>query len=76
MIWILLLYVLPLVLVLVLTYFVAKRDGGTMKDLLHVFGIALIPLVNIILLLAGAFFQVSNWIENDESVQNFLNKKL
>ena len=74
--WIFLLYVLPLVLDLAIAYFVAKRDEATIQEFLSIVWITLIPLANIVLLLMGGFMLLQEWIENSESIQNFLNKKL
>jgi len=74
--WIFLLYVLPLVLDLAIAYFVAKRDKATIKDFLSIVWLVVLPLANILLLLMGGFLLIVEWIENDESIQNFLDKKL
>ena len=76
MIWILLLYVLPLVLSVIVCYCFAKQDGGTVKDFVKIAPILLIPLANILVLIVGLFAIIEDWVENDETIQNFLNKKL
>jgi hypothetical protein len=76
MIWILLLYVLPLVISIAGAYFFIKKDEGTTKDLLEILPYLLIPLFNIIILIMGLHAIIKDWIENDETIQNFLNKKL
>jgi len=76
MIWILLLYVLPLVVSILGLYYIVKRDGGTIKDFLEPLPFLLIPLFNILAVLAGSFAIISMWIEEDDNWQDFLNKKL
>ena len=77
MIWILLLYVLPLVISLAGAYYFIKKDiDGSVKDLIKIIPFLLIPLANILAVIAGTCVIIGDWIENDESIQNFLNKKL
>lgn len=76
MIWILLLYVLPLMLGVMGAYLTVKKNGGSMMEFLEPLPFLLIPLVNILFVLACLFFLIQEWIENDESIQNFLDKKL
>ena len=76
MIWILLLYVLPLVLSTIGAYFFVKRDGGSMIDFLEPLPFLLIPIVNIIAVVVGLYILIQKWMKDDESIQNFLNKKL
>jgi len=76
MIWILLLYVLPLILSLIVCYCFTKQDGGTVKDFTKILPYLFIPLFNIIILLIGLHAIIEDWVENDETIQNFLNKKL
>lgn len=76
MIWILLLYVLPLVLSIIGTYFFVKRDGGSMIEFLEPLPFLLIPIVNIIAVVVGLYILIQKWMKDDESIQNFLNKKL
>jgi hypothetical protein len=76
MIWILLLYVLPLVLGVIGAYMFVKADGGTVTEFLETLPLLLIPLFNIIVLIAFLLSLIQEWIKNSESVQNFLNKKL
>ena len=76
MIWILLLYVLPLVISVIGAYFTVKKDGGSVMEFLEPLPFLLIPLLNILYVLAFLFFLIQEWIENSESIQNFLNKKL
>lgn len=76
MIWILLLYVLPLVLSILGAYLMVKRDGGSVTEFLEPLPFLFIPLINILFIVAGIYFSIEKWMKNDESVQNFLNKKL
>jgi len=77
MIWILLLYVLPLVISIVGAYFFIKKDiDGSVKDFIKAIPFLFIPLVNIMAVIAGTCFIIQEWLENDETWQNFLNKKL
>lgn len=74
--WILLLYVLPLVVSIVGAYFLIKKEEGDVKEFLQILPYLAIPLVGIIAVVAGICVLIGDWIENDESIQNFLNKKL
>jgi cadmium resistance protein CadD (predicted permease) len=74
--WILLLYVLPLVVSIVEAYFLTKKEEGDVKEFLQILPYLAIPLVGIIAVVAGICFIIGDWIEKDESIQNFLNKKL
>ena len=76
MIWILLLYVLPLVISIIGAYFFVKSDGGSVTEFLEPLPFLLIPIVNIIAVVVGLYILIQKWMKNDESVQNFLNKKL
>jgi hypothetical protein len=76
MIWILLLYVLPLVIGATGAYFMVKRNGGSVKEFLETLPFLLIPIMNIAAVVACIFFEIEEWIKNDEELQNFLNKKL
>jgi hypothetical protein len=76
MIWILLLYVLPLVLSILGAYLMVKRDGGSVTEFLEPLPFLFIPLINTLFIVAGIYFSIEKWMKNDESVQNFLNKKL
>jgi hypothetical protein len=76
MIWILLLYVLPLLLSVVGVYFLVKRDGGSIKDFLEPLPFLLIPLFNILAIVAGVIALITDFLDEDESWQNFKNKKL
>jgi hypothetical protein len=76
MIWILLLYVLPLVLGVIGAYMFVKADGGTVTEFLEPLPFLFIPLLNILYVLAGLYILIQKWIKDDESIQNFLNKKL
>ena len=77
MIWILLLYVLPLVISIVGAYFFIKKDiDGSVKDFIKVVPFLLIPVANIMAVVAGTCIIIQEWLENDETWQNFLNKKL
>ena len=76
MIWILLLYVLPLVIGAIGAYFMVKRNGGSVKEFLETLPFVLIPIMNIAAVVAGTFFEIEEWIKNDDKWQDFLNKKL
>jgi hypothetical protein len=76
MIWILLLYVLPLVLSAIGGYIFHKKDGGTVKDFLLILPWLFIPLLNIAAVVGGIIVVIREWLENSENWQNFLNKKL
>jgi p-aminobenzoyl-glutamate transporter AbgT len=76
MIWILLLYVLPLVISVIGAYSMVKKDKGSIKDFLEPLPFLLIPIFNISVLIVLVYSLVEDWIKNDESIQNFLNKKI
>lgn len=76
MIWILLLYVLPLVISVVGGYWVVKKEGGTVKEFLEPLPFLFIPLMNIFALIAGVSMLIEKFLQEDESWQNFKNKKL
>lgn len=76
MIWIFLLYVLPLIISIVGAYFVVKQDKGDVKEFLEILPWLFVPLLNILAIVAGVVILVQDWLENDENWQNFLNKKL
>jgi hypothetical protein len=76
MIWILLLYVLPLVLSILVVYSLTKKKGGSVKDFLEPLPYLFIPLMNIAVLVAGLFIFIEKFLDEDESWQNFKNKKL
>jgi hypothetical protein len=76
MIWILLLYVLPLVISALGAYYVVKRDEGSMGDFLEVLPYLFIPLLNILAIVAGVIALITDFLDEDESWQNFKNKKL
>lgn len=76
MIWILLLYVLPLVISILGAYFFVKSDGGSVTEFLEPLPFLFIPLFNILAIVAGLYILIEKWIKDDESIQNFLNKKL
>jgi ACR3 family arsenite efflux pump ArsB len=76
MIWILLLYVLPLLISILGAYWIAKKDGNTIGDFLEVVPYLLIPLLNILIIIVGIYKIFQEWWDNDEAVQNFKNRKL
>lgn len=76
MIWILLLYVLPLVVSILGAYYVVKSDGGSMRSFLEPLPFLFIPVINILFIIAITYFSIKEWIEEDEKWQDFLNKKL
>jgi len=76
MIWILLLYVLPLVLSIIGAYFFVKSDGGTVTEFLEPLPFLFIPVMNIAAVIAGVYIIIEKFLDEDESWQNFKNKKL
>lgn len=76
MIWILLLYILPLVISILGAYYIIKSDGGSMRSFLKPLPFLFIPLINILFMIAMTYFSIEKWIEEDEKWQDFLNKKL
>ncbi len=76
MIWILLLYVLPLVVSVLGAYYIVKSDGGSMRSFLEPLPFLFIPVINILFIIAITYFSIKEWIEEDEKWQDFLNKKL
>jgi hypothetical protein len=76
MIWILLLYVLPLSISGIGAYIMVKKDEGDVKDFLEILPYLFIPLANIMFVVAGIIAIILEWLENDDDWQNFLNKKL
>ena len=72
MIWILLLYVLPFLICCVAGYYMSKSDGETVGDYLKGVLFCLIPLMNIIFIV----LLIGEVINDDKSIQDFLNKKL
>ena len=53
-----------------------KKDEGDVKDFLEIFPYLFIPLANILFVVGGTVAIILEWLENDETWQNFLNKKL
>ena len=53
-----------------------KQDGGSVEEFLQPLIFLFIPLFNIAAVIAGLYLLIQKWIKNDESIQNFLNKKL
>jgi len=76
MIWILLLYVLPLIISIAGAYFIVKKGEGDVKEFLEMLPWLFIPLANILFVIGGIVIMILEWLENDETWQNFLNKKL
>jgi hypothetical protein len=76
MIYILLFYVLPVILSMSAVYLLCKSIQETVKFFLKSSLYCLIPLFNIIILIAAIAIYSEDLIENNESIQNFLNKKL
>ena len=74
--WILILYVLPLVLSVIGAYLFVKSDGGTVTEFLQPLPFLFIPLINIAMIIIGIYILIEKWMKDDESIQNFLNKKL
>jgi len=72
MIWILLLYVLPYLLCCIVGYYKTKEAGETIGDYLKGILLCLIPMMNIFFLISV----VIKSIENNTTIQEFLNKKL
>jgi len=76
MIWILLLYVLPLVLSIIVLYIEVRMDNETIGDFIENSVWAFIPVFNIVLTAVGAVVLIEYWVNTSETLQNFLNKKL
>ena len=76
MICIFLFYVLPLVISIVGVYWIIKIEGGTVQDFLKPLPICFIPLLNIVVIVVGIVIFIENFLQEDESWQNFKNKKL
>jgi hypothetical protein len=76
MIWILLLYILPLLISVIGAYFLVKSNEGTIEDFLKSLPYLFIPLFNIAAVVAGIYFFIQKFLHEDESWQNFKNKKL
>jgi len=76
MIWILLFYVLPLVFCLIGVYWMVKKNEGTIKEFLEPLPFCFIPIMNIAALVAGVCFTIKEFLDEDETWQNFKNKKL
>jgi hypothetical protein len=76
MIWIFLLYVLPLAISMIGAYYFIKRDEGTTKEFLEVLPYLFIPLFNILAIVVSVGVIIEEWLKNDDDWQNFLNKKL
>ncbi len=76
MIWILLLYVLPLVISIVGAYFVAEQGEGDVREFLQIVPWTFVPLLNILAIIIGIFVLIQDWLDNNDDWQNFLNKPL
>jgi fructose-specific phosphotransferase system IIC component len=76
MIWILLLYVLPLVLGIASAYYIMKRNEEPIGEFIKLIVLLIIPPINIIFTIAAICVIISDWIETNESIQDFLNRKL
>jgi hypothetical protein len=76
MIWILLLYILPLLITVVGVYFLVKNDKGTVEEFLKPLPYLLIPLFNIIAIIASISILIEEFFQENESWKNFKNKKL
>jgi riboflavin transporter FmnP len=75
--WIILLfYILPLTIGVLGAYLMVKSNGGTVMEFLKILPFLLIPIMNIAAVVAGIFFEMEEWIKNDDKWQDFLNKKL
>jgi hypothetical protein len=55
---------------------VIKIDKGTMGDFLENVPYLLIPILNILVIVAFILDICENWLKNDESWNNFKNRKL
>jgi uncharacterized membrane protein (DUF106 family) len=76
MIWILLLYILPLLISVIGVYFLVKSYKGTIEDFLKPLPNLFIPIINILAIVATIFVLIQKFLHEDESWQNFKNKKL
>ena len=71
MIYFLLAWLLPFIIVLVLTY-TLEEDDMTVGDFLQLAGISLIPILNWCVL----YIIIVEIIKNNDKIQEFLNKKI
>jgi hypothetical protein len=61
---------------MLVAYFLIKKEGGSVKDFLEPLPFLFIPIMNIAALGAGLVIFIEKFLEEDESWQNFKNKKL
>jgi hypothetical protein len=61
---------------MLVAYFLIKKEGGSVKDFLEPLPFLFIPIMNIAALGAGLVIFIEKFLQEDESWQNFKNKKL
>jgi hypothetical protein len=61
---------------MLVAYFLIKKEGGSVKDFLEPLPFLFIPIMNIAALGAGLIIFIEKFLDEDESWQNFKNKKL
>jgi hypothetical protein len=61
---------------MLVAYFLIKKEGGSVKDFLEPLPFLFIPIMNIAALGAGLVIFIEKFLDEDESWQNFKNKKL
>jgi hypothetical protein len=61
---------------MLVAYFLIKKEGGSVKDFLEPLPFLFIPIMNIAALGAGLVIFIEKFLNEDESWQNFKNKKL
>jgi ACR3 family arsenite efflux pump ArsB len=76
MIYVFLFYILPLFIGVIGSYWICKLDGQTMGDFLKIIPYLLVPVLNILAIVAGIVVVLEDWWNNDETLQNFKNRKL
>jgi hypothetical protein len=61
---------------MLVAYFLIKKEGGSVKDFLEPLPFLFIPIMNIAALGAGLVIFIEKFLDEDETWQNFKNKKL
>lgn len=71
----LLVYILPLIVGAFVGY-LGLRETTTVKQYLKLIVFLLIPVINIVITMLIVYVASANYIQNNEKIQDFLNKKL
>ncbi len=71
MIYVLLAWLLPFIIILI-TLYIVEDETATVRDALHLIGMGLVPFFNWFLI----YQIVVDFIENNDKIQEFLNRKL